>query len=274
MRLTELHLAISFKNLGQVKFLMKNGLLLDRMWRGDMPVSRAVYYEAYEILEYLVQKGAEVNVLSQSHRMEPPLFAACSLGRLKAVRILLQSPNLDIDQRDFFDRTPLWAAVRSRSLEMVKLLLDHGADVAAAKNFTSCPLLLTMPSLGRNPHCEIPYLLIKRGCLLDIRGPRGSALTFSVIFENRKLFCLLINAGCTVENEELLNMDKLPLSWKNDINFCQWICSLHNNPRSLVHLTSCMIRKSLAKIHKNIFPAHITQLPLPEVLKRCLLLEN
>ncbi|GBN25880.1 hypothetical protein AVEN_112601-1 [Araneus ventricosus] len=274
MRLTELHLAISFKNLNHIKYLMRDGLVLDRMWRGEMPVSRALYYEAYEILEYLVQIGAEVNVRSQDDRMEPPLFAACRLRRLRAVHILLQSPNLNIDQRDFFNRTPLWAAVRSSSLEMVELLLDHGADVTAVQDFTACPLLLSMLSLGRKPHCKIPSLLIKRGCLLDFKSPEGSALFFSVIFEKRNLFCLLVRAGCSIENEEWLSMDKLPLSWKNDENFCQWICTLHNNPHSLVHLTSCVIRKSLVKLHKNIFPPHIAQLLLPEALQRCLLLED
>ncbi|CAL1273814.1 unnamed protein product, partial [Larinioides sclopetarius] len=214
MRLTELHLAISFKNLGLIKYLMRDGLLLDRMWRGEMPVSRAVYYEAYEILEYLVQKGAEVNVRSQDDRMEPPLFAACRLGRLRAVHILLQSRNLNINQRDFFNRTPLWAAVRSSSLEMVELLMDNGADVTAVQDFTGCPLLLSMLSLGRNSHSKIPSLLIKRGCLLDFKSPEGSALFFSVIFENRKLFCLLVRAGCSVKNEEWLSVESIILKIK------------------------------------------------------------
>lgn len=274
MRITELHFAISFKSLNLVKDLMKDQLVLDRMLKGKMPVSHAIYCEAYEILDYLVQIGAEVNVCSQDDRMEPPLFAACRLGKLRAVHLLLKSPKLNIDQRDFFNRTSLLAAVRFSSLETVELLLDHGADVTAAQHFYECPLFCSLSNLRTHSQEKIAYLLIKRGCLLDLKNPVGTNLFFSLIPKNRKLFCLLVRAGCSFQNEEWLSIGNLPLSWKNDEGFYSWICSLYNNPSSLLHLTSCVIRKSLVKLHKNISVSHVKQLWLPEGLQRFLLLED
>ncbi|GIY11388.1 ANK_REP_REGION domain-containing protein [Caerostris darwini] len=270
----ELHMAISLKNFDGVVKYVEAGGKLDRLWHGETPVSCAIYVKAYEILDYLVKQGASVNVVTQDDKMEPPLFAACRLGRREAVHILLDGPNLDIDQRDFFNRTPLWAAVRYSSVEVVGLLLEHGADVTAAQDFIECPLLLSILMLQRNPCNKIPHLLIKRGCLVDIRNREGTPLYFSVKYENRELFYLLIRAGCSVPNEKWLTAAELPLSWKRDEGFCQWICSLHNNPRSLLHLASLVIRRELVENHKNIFPSHVAQLPLPRALQRFLLLED
>ncbi|GFR30683.1 ANK_REP_REGION domain-containing protein [Trichonephila clavata] len=270
----ELHMAISFKNFDAVVQIVESGCKLDSLWQGESPVSCALYVKAYRILEYLVKQGANVNIRTLDNKMEPPLFAACRLGRLQAVHMLLQSPTLDIDQRDFFNRTPLWAAARYSSLETVQLLLDHGADVTAAQDFIECPLILSILMLQRDPQLKIPHLLIRRGCLVDFKNREGTPLYFSVKYENQELFRLLVRAGCSIKNEKWLTMAELPLSWKKNEIFCQWVCSLHNNPHSLMQLSSCVIRKRLVQNNKNIFPSHVAQLPLPTALHKFLLLEE
>ncbi|GFS65883.1 ANK_REP_REGION domain-containing protein [Nephila pilipes] len=270
----ELHMAISFKNYDAVVQIVESGGKLNTLWQGESPVSCALYEKAYRILEYLVKQGANVNIRSQDNKMEPPLFAACRLGRLQAVHILLQSPTLDIDQRDFFNRSPLWAAARYSSLEMVELLLDHGADITAAQDFIECPLILSVLMMQRDPHIKIPHLLIQRGCLLDFKNREGTPFYHSMKCENRELCRLLVRAGCSIKNEKWLKTGELPLSWKKDEAFCQWVCSLHNNPHSLMQLSSCVIRRRLVQSNKNIFPSHVAQLPLPTALHKYLLLEE
>ncbi|KAG8199580.1 hypothetical protein JTE90_009417 [Oedothorax gibbosus] len=270
----ELHMAIIYKNLEAVEYIVKSGGNLDRLWRGSSPVSCALYTKTYNILEYLVKHGANVNIRTVDYKMEPPLFAACRLSKLNAVNILLQSTTVDIDQKDFFNRTPLWAAARYSNYEMVELLLNRGADIRSAQDFIECPLIQSVLMLQRNFNSTIPGLLIRRGCILDYKNHEGTPLYFSVKFRNKGLFRLLVRAGCRVKNENWLSLDELPLCWKLDEPFCEWICSLHNNPRSLLQLSSCAIRNRLVESHKNLFPCHVKELPIPSTLKKLLLLED
>lgn len=270
----ELHMAIIYKNYEAVEHIIKSGGNLDSLWRGTSPVSCALYAKTYKILELLVKHGANVNIRTRDYKMEPPLFAACRLSKLNAVNILLQSPNVDIDQKDFFNRTPLWAAARYSNLEMVELLLNHGADIRAAQDFIECPLIQSILMMQRNQLSTIPCLLIRRGCMLDFKNHEGTPLYFSVKYRNKSLFRLLVQAGCKVENKSWLSLNELPPPWKEDESFCEWICSLHNNPRPLLQLTSCAIRNQLVETHKNLFPCHVNELPIPSTLKKLLLLEN
>lgn len=270
----ELHMAIIYKNFEAVERIIESGGDLDRLWRGSSPVSCALYSKAYKILEYLVKHGASVNIRTKDYKMEPPLFAACRLSKLNAVHILLQSATVDIDQRDFFNRTPLWAAARYSNLEMVELLLNRGADIRAAQDFIECPLIQSILMLQRDRKTKIPHLLIRRGCIVDFKNHEGTPLYFSVKYQDRSLFCLLVRAGCKVVNEKWLTLNELPCTWKEDEEFCEWACSLHNNPCSLLQLSACVIRNRLVKSHKNLFSCHVKELPIPSTLQKLLLFED
>ncbi|MGD9593086.1 MAG: ankyrin repeat domain-containing protein, partial [Candidatus Berkiella sp.] len=60
--------------------------------------------------------------------MRTPLFYAAAFGNVEAARLLLQS-GAQIDAPNLCNDTPLIAGARSRNLAMVKLLVEHKADV-------------------------------------------------------------------------------------------------------------------------------------------------
>lgn len=66
-------------------------------------------------------------------------------GRTEIAKILLQNQHIDVDLETPTNRqTPLIAACGGANYEMVKLLLDAGAEVNKPNNFNQTPLMMTV----------------------------------------------------------------------------------------------------------------------------------
>ncbi|MBL9076380.1 MAG: ankyrin repeat domain-containing protein [Planctomycetes bacterium] len=73
----------------------------------------------------LLSLGVDVDSTDDTHRT--PLHYACVLGRLGCARRLLAAGADPNRYNDHFGENPLSCAVRARALDVVLLLLDHGA---------------------------------------------------------------------------------------------------------------------------------------------------
>jgi ankyrin repeat protein len=82
-----------------------------------------------EIMKVLVHAGLAVDVL-RSDGTQTPLDAAAGQGHLRACEWLLDN-GADINFGFGVVATPIFGAVYSRSLDMVKLLVRRGADLTA-----------------------------------------------------------------------------------------------------------------------------------------------
>lgn len=78
------------------------------------------------IVKYLVSFGFDVNRLNHHGRF--PICVAAESGNAEIVQLLLSSGAIIHDELDDECANPMFAAVRSGSLEVVKTLLDHGLD--------------------------------------------------------------------------------------------------------------------------------------------------
>ncbi|RYP04478.1 hypothetical protein DL764_004417 [Monosporascus ibericus] len=65
------------------------------------------------------------------------LHAACEAGSTQQVRDLVKRDDVDIDARGLRDRTALHVAAQNGHLEVVKILIQHGADLDARTCFKS-----------------------------------------------------------------------------------------------------------------------------------------
>tara|TARA_R110002124_G_scaffold74783_5_gene200839 strand:+ start:161 stop:868 length:708 start_codon:yes stop_codon:yes gene_type:complete len=88
-----------------------------------------------ESIELLLQSGAQVDCFNKSGYT--PLHHACEFGHLSTVRMLLQwnaSVNsfLPKVERKRDGKTPLHSAVQSLNIDVVKLLVGHGANPTLA----------------------------------------------------------------------------------------------------------------------------------------------
>jgi ankyrin repeat protein len=97
---------------------------------GDHPLEYAIYWSPLAFIAQLIGLGADPNY--QNHAGFPSLVAALSTERsdkLQVLKLLIDS-GADVGQRGVNDWTPLHYAVTRRDAEAVKLLLASGADPA------------------------------------------------------------------------------------------------------------------------------------------------
>ena len=100
----------------------------------ETPLSLAVKAQATEIVQVLVNAGADVNTVTRNdfRLYETPLSLAVKAQATEIVRILVDA-GADLNketQNDFrLDETPLSLAVKAQATEIVRILVDAGADL-------------------------------------------------------------------------------------------------------------------------------------------------
>ncbi len=135
----------------------------------------AVVAERLEIVEYLLQQGADVN--TSNLEGSTPLHDAAYKGRLVLVRFLL-AKGADANAKDISNNTPLHEAVAAygvyitnfRYIEVVKLLLSDGALVNDKNNKGETPLHLA----SKTHKFEIVKLLASKGADVNNQNNVGN----------------------------------------------------------------------------------------------------
>lgn len=103
--------------------------------RGQTALHLAAKYGNEKILQLLLGKS-EVNVnVHDDYLKSTPLILACQKGHKQIVSALLQRPDCDVNLSDVRGSTPLHHACGSGSLEIVKILVEHGATIKKKNNF-------------------------------------------------------------------------------------------------------------------------------------------
>jgi len=112
-------------DLAAMRVLIGKGVAADA--RNSSALQNAAQSGCPECVRFLLVNGASAKAVSGSGRS--PLFAAAQRGSIEIVQELLEQGAAP-DPRDREDRTPLQFAVQSDYArpEIVKMLLDHGAD--------------------------------------------------------------------------------------------------------------------------------------------------
>ena len=117
---------------------------------GYTPLLLASRYGHKEIVAMLVEKGADVNTEVQA-QMTALLWATIA-GHKDVVEILLQQPGIQVNAADMWGRTPLVNASTMGYTEIVRMLLEAGADIRD-----------TLIMSSGNGHIEIVKMLLKEG---------------------------------------------------------------------------------------------------------------
>jgi len=75
----------------------------------------------------LITNGARISAALISNRNEP-IHEAANAGAVEVSRVLVEHSKSCVDHENSFGNTPLMASTRSGSADVVKLLLENGAD--------------------------------------------------------------------------------------------------------------------------------------------------
>jgi len=159
----------------------------DDDWSGFSPypvIPAPLYYAAlcgfYDLAEYLVVKNPE-HVNGRGGRMVTPLVAALHRRHFR-VADLLHGHCADVNVRGASEWTALHATSNGGLVDIVRWLLDHGADVNPRTAFCNTPLTL-INSLGPSP--EICRMLLEHQADVNIRGHNGrTALHWAAHYGN------------------------------------------------------------------------------------------
>lgn len=136
-RRTPLHIAASEGHIEICQYLVRNGAMLNRSDRwGGSPLDDAHRHRHSHVMDYLRSVGARFGSPSQATNF----IAAAYEGDIEEVRALLEFGNIDINSTDYDKRTALHLASSEGQVDVVKLLLLHGADPNMVDRWGNRPL--------------------------------------------------------------------------------------------------------------------------------------
>jgi ankyrin repeat protein len=137
-------------DLGKVRIMLTDNFLLasQRLGSGESPLMAALYRGHADIVEALIDAGAEIDV-----------FAAAATGRLDDLRRTLDDDRINAVSYDGW--TPLHLAAFFGHHAAAKMLVDAGADVSAVSSNSLKNTPLHAATAGR--HSDVALLLLDHG---------------------------------------------------------------------------------------------------------------
>ncbi|PNF14881.1 hypothetical protein B7P43_G05129 [Cryptotermes secundus] len=198
-----IHLAVMGGRLPLVKWLHSKGVSLNcRNKKGHTPLHTAVRFSQIDVASYLLQQGSKIYYITQDPEHFTPLNMAAYLGHLDMIRLLIyHGAHVNaIQEKTGF--TALHFAAMGNKVESLKLLTLHGADVMVIMNKTNAePLIITA---AMHDSLDVVRWLLENGVPADARLNNGiTALHYAADKGRRELALLLLEAGADVNCREL-----------------------------------------------------------------------
>jgi ankyrin repeat protein len=106
---------------------------------GFTPLGFAVFFGHPEIVDVLLEAGADANLASRESMKVAPLASASAAGQYEIAKKLI-AHGANVNSRASSDFTPLHESAARGQLEFATLLLDHGADLDAKTADGKTPL--------------------------------------------------------------------------------------------------------------------------------------
>lgn len=228
-------------DIDKVKTLIENtpSLVSSKDIDGRTPLHLAARGVHFEIMEYLIQKGADVNakdnnqiypIVSVTVRNHPQalkllidngaktdvtdnegnyiIHIAARYGFIEEIKILLENGSY-LEIKDSYQRTPLIVASREGGdFETIKYLIEKGADINAVDKYGYTPISLA----AWRGYENIVNLLLDKNAVITSSGKEGRKLLQYACDKN--LFRLY--AKITLEGGDIFSLNsnfQTPMHW-------------------------------------------------------------
>lgn len=131
------------QNLAKLKTSIKNVVKLQidlnhRIYKGRTLMHYAVIGNNSGVIPLLAKSGVNANICDDNYNT--PLHFAVEHNAYYAIIELLKIDNIDINALGEFDQTPLHRAVIGGNLDIIKLLIEKGADPFMVDEKNESPL--------------------------------------------------------------------------------------------------------------------------------------
>uniref|UniRef100_A0A8C7QX56 Ankyrin repeat and KH domain containing 1 n=1 Tax=Oncorhynchus mykiss TaxID=8022 RepID=A0A8C7QX56_ONCMY len=177
-----------------VKVLLKEGANIeDHNENGHTPLMEGASAGHVEVARVLLEYGAGINTHSNEFK-ESALTLACYKGHLDMVRFLLEA-GADQEHKTDEMHTALMEACMDGHVEVARLLLDSGAQVNMPADSFESPL--TLAACGG--HVDLAALLIERGANLEEVNDEGYTPLMEAAREgHEEMVALLLAQGANI----------------------------------------------------------------------------
>lgn len=174
--------------------------------------------------------------------------------------------------------SPLILAANYGDLEIVKMLIKHGAHVNQTDRMNSSALHYACMRF----HADIARELIQHGCIRNTNTPFSfcSPLKYLLFDRQYAIARILVESGSDLSTEKWLSDNQsmighhFPDNKQDtkliDLHFINWIRSYRQNPPKLMNLCRFKIRTHLGSIHLE---KKINALNIPTYLKGYLMIK-
>jgi ankyrin repeat protein len=127
---TPLCSAVITNHFNVVQFLVEKGAIVNhKALGGQTPLHLSSFHGRVENMKFLLSKGADATILDD--KLSTPLFWSAYEGHLYAIKCLLENKKgrATVNQMNIYGITPLLISAQKGFIEIVKLLVDHGAKL-------------------------------------------------------------------------------------------------------------------------------------------------
>ena len=155
-------------DLAKVRDLVEHEISLENAYSADgfTALHLAAFFGQSRVVEFLVERGANVDAVSANKMKVTPVHSAAAHNQVEICEALL-SNGADVNAKQENNFTPLHEAAQNGSMALAKLLLGHGAQVNAQTDDSRTPLDMTKESGpvagGREGREEVAKMLVNRG---------------------------------------------------------------------------------------------------------------
>ena len=199
---TPLALAASGGYVDIIRLLLSHGAEINSRTGsklGISPLMLAAMNGHAQAVSLLVDMGSDINAQIETNR-NTALTLACFQGRHEVVSILVDK-RANIEHRAKTGLTPLMEAASGGYVEVGRVLLDKGADIAAAPVPSSRDTALTIAA--DKGHYRFVELLVQRGCAVDGRNKKGqTALWLACNGGHIEVVQLLVTAHADADTQD------------------------------------------------------------------------
>ena len=195
-----------------VRLLLENKACVNVRSRDEYTVLM-FNYKNISIPKLLIEHGANVNEKGRCDLT--PLMRACELLNFDMVKLLIQN-NANINEKGRCNQTALMYACEFKAKDIVEYLINKGANINDKANGGATALIFAFFTCIKDEqkNFEIVKLLLEHGADVNIKGEYGSPILYACKYWNAKVLKLLIEYGANVYEKDYNGKTLLSLSYE------------------------------------------------------------